>query len=116
MNRYIIYCSEEQTRKALQLGAPIEIDSHSHGRPYIQNGTSFYLCPTSEQMIGWLEEQGIQVSIMFSYQVSPKKWNYDLDNNNLILFEHNSMSYTTRKEATLAAIDAALGYLEHIKV
>ncbi|MCQ2257866.1 MAG: hypothetical protein MJZ41_07735 [Bacteroidaceae bacterium] len=128
---YTTYCTPEQTKKALEFGAPIEANKdYSNGNlpetlciygdiinkdVYGIGECTILHIPTTCQMIGWLEEQGIQISIMFCYQVSSLRWNYDLDNNNMILFEHNSIGYPTRKEATLAAIDAALEYLTNNK-
>lgn len=113
MNKYTLYCTHEQTKKALGLGAPIERDGYED-RPYVYIDGA-YLIPTAEQMIGWLEEKGIQISIMFCYKVSSLRWNYDLDNTNIILFEHNSIGYPSRKEAVLAAIDASLEHLTNNK-
>lgn len=113
MNEYIIYCTKEQTKKALELGAPIEMDSHSHGMPYIQDKTNFFICPTAEQMIGWLEKQGL-----WEIQIT-RKWGY----NGWYFYLYNSMgndlvdfetAYLSRKGATLAAIDEALEYLNLI--
>ena len=48
MDRYTIYCTEEQTKKALELGAPIESE-------YIELiCKSFLIYPTAEQMIGFI--------------------------------------------------------------
>lgn len=106
MNKYTIYCTEKQTKKALELGAPIERDGYED-RPYIYYDGA-YLIPTVEQMIGWLEEQGIMFNIATNpfdeYKViMSKAGNYD----NIANIEWNKR----RKEATLAAIDAALEYL-----
>lgn len=117
MNKYIIYCTEEQTKKALELGAPIrrEIDLFS---PNMENLPTFrdtkdsdivVFIPTAEQITGWLEEQGIRLHIdaQFNntyswYVVAPGK-----------ISALNECA--TRKEATLAAIDAALDYLSKNK-
>ena len=78
MNRYTIYCTEEQTKKALELGAPLNCCYHNDDfQNTIKIGSLHYVeIPTAEQMLGWLED-----------------------------------NYESRKEATLAAIDAALEYL-----
>lgn len=65
MNRYTIYCTEEQAKKALELGAPIETIRLQTGENppidsiYISQQFEHYYIPTAEQMLGWLEEQGI---------------------------------------------------------
>lgn len=74
MNDYTIYCTEDQTKKALELGAPIELWSEYHKKQehdfkldtpipckQFTNGYCVASCPTAEQMIGWLEEQGVWV-------------------------------------------------------
>ncbi|MCQ2299657.1 MAG: hypothetical protein MJZ81_06000 [Bacteroidales bacterium] len=114
MEQYSIFCTEAQTRKALELGAPIKI------RPYVTqekaidfayvNAGMIFNCPTAEQMIGWLEGLGLkfrvyQTIVTWTYMVGVKepddiRWEEGLD---------------SRKEATLAAIDAALEYLSKNK-
>ena len=97
MKQYTIYCTPEQARKALGLGAPIE---------YKLKGTC--KTPTAEQMIGWLEEQGLH-------------FDFEFITITCCMVQHNGTylcnPFTgTRKEATLAAIDAALEYLSQTKV
>lgn len=115
MDRYAILCTESQTRKALTLGAPIETCGYYYKQQFGCNtisDTDLHIIPTAEQMIGWLEEQGI----MFNIATNPfdefkvimsKAGGYD----NIANIEWNE----SRKEATIAAIDAALEYLENIK-
>lgn len=113
---YTIYCTPEQTKKALELGAPIKytlerlIDSCF--KPII---------PTAEQMISWLEEQGMLIDVSFIGTDKPKMQGdkifiyhvFDLNEwKELIPF---SRIYSSRKEATLASIDAALEYLSNNK-
>lgn len=118
MNRYTIYCTEEQTRKALELGAPIEIlPNYTEYRvfPFIKckdGNDRPCIIPTAEQMIGWLEEQGVFISVSrllsceeYSVYIYTKKGRY---------YERDKRSLT-RGEATLSAIDAALEYLENLK-
>lgn len=96
MERYIIQCTEEQIKKALELGAPIEDDG------------SFLSLPTAEEMLGWLEEQ--YFNEIHVEQNARKTWSYIMyDKKDNCIDEQ--YGYTTRKEATLAAIDAALEYL-----
>lgn len=120
MDKYTIPCTEEQTKKALKLGAPINLDYHKDD---FENSIKIRnLCyaeaPTAEQMIGWLEEIGVLVDINpinglhFNWILRTKE--LDEGSNQLMwesqytTFEHE---YNSRKEATLAAIDAALKYL-----
>lgn len=60
---YTIYCTAEQTKQALELGAQIEyakvIDTINGNSIRIPEETGeFYLIPTAEQMIGWLQSKG----------------------------------------------------------
>lgn len=127
-NEYTIYCTEEQTRKALELGAPIEFEIEFpinfetlERSPYPdikmgEDGEPILINPTAEQMIGWLEEQGIIVTIEhfhrdYGYSISVIKNGLDTS----IAFQACINSNMTRKEATLAAIDSAMGYLMGIK-
>lgn len=88
MSKYTISCSKEQVEKALKLGAEEE-----------------YL--TAEEMCGWLEEQE-PISDIDVYKYN-SFWYYEVWLNK----EKPLKSRTNqgRKEATLAAIDAALDYL-----
>lgn len=106
MEQYTIYCTEEQTKKAMELGAPIELE----GEIYYPNGAAYPKRPTSEQMIGWLEEcEEIDEIVLMK---SEDNWAYIVFTGlrpNIEMVWH--ASYLTRKEATLAAIDVALDYL-----
>ena len=115
MNHYTIYCTEEQTRKALELGAPIVILPNYEefkGFPFVRCKNGYeYPCqkPTAEQMIGWLEEEWCcsftitkDIVGLYLYVVRDKK-------KNII---SKQFRYNFRKEATLAAIDAALDYIK----
>ena len=115
MNRYTIYCTEEQTKKALELGAPI---SNAVGMIDIVNKKYFFdskgnfiIIPTAEQMIGWLRTKGFAFGITeynedlndyVSWQVEnkrDKKWYISGD------------KLKSLNDAVIAAINAALDYL-----
>lgn len=115
MVRFTIYCTEEQTKKALEFGAPIEVIVKNHKGnvttdSMILNGD---LCriPTSEQMIGWLEIRKIFIYIIPCYGISCS-WYIASKGYNKYGYTSNVMVCKTRKEATLEAIDAALEYLQ----
>lgn len=110
MNRYTIYCTPEQIKRALELGAPIEVDFQFNFKTAIINRIA-YIVPTAEQMIGWLEENGI-LDIVISRRMSPKTYGYTVwfSENTFVQEKH---SFTSRREATLVAIDVALEYLEN---
>lgn len=116
---YTIYCTLEQTKKALELGAHIErvIFTTNDAYKYTKINEGIYIIPTAEQMIGWLEEQGILCDVFptgdygndgFGMRIMIKA-------KRLNRFESDAITYSTRKEATLAAIDAALDYLTNNK-
>lgn len=128
MEKYKIFCTEEQTKKALELGAPIE-RGHESSRYFnigvptlfdekdeicrVKNSVIFI--PTAEQMMGWLITNGFAFGIIdyndgFNDHVFwrvankfDKKW-YVADD-----------KLKDPKEAVLAAIDTALDYLSKIK-
>lgn len=111
MDKYTIYCTEAQTRKAAELGAPIDFKCHvvhylDGGYSYEieeKNGEPILETPTAEQMISWAEEQGFVIEIILSDEEHP--WTFAINK------VKDVCVYDTRKEATLAAIDAALEYL-----
>ena len=119
MNKYTIYCTEEQTKKALELGAPIEVhdtfDSYDIKESNIFYKDKFIELPddrlieriTAEQMLGWLRSKGFRFKIV--EHESYVYWQYSIDD----YFDHNNKP--SAKEATLAAIDAALEYLSNNK-
>lgn len=129
MDKYTIYCTEEQTKKALELGAPLHtiifksvsafkalkiIDSGNLKNNHTlldncqQSGdycSKLITNPTAEQMIGWLEEKGVTVEIV----KCETHWfarTYSHENTNF-----NKGRFFSRKGAILASIDSALDYL-----
>lgn len=112
MDKFTIYCTAEQTRKAFELGAPIQYASINDVRleRYIYVGEEYYVFPTAEQMIGWLEDQDIYFEI--DHYTYTKRYHCTITD----FTGYTSKTFTgTRKEATLAAIYAALEYLESTK-
>lgn len=120
MNNYTIYCTNEQTKKAFELGAPIRTVKSIRTKDtilsddvieYDENTFTYVVSPTAEQMIGWLEEklQEIYVSHISD------GWYYSLiiTTYEVIPFSIGQKTFKTRKDATLAAIDAALNYLKN---
>lgn len=111
MNKYTIHCTQEQTEKALELDAPI---SNAVGmadivkEKYFADGKgNFIILPTAEQMINWLEEQGLQIDADWSWggQITMYVWDKAEHKH---VYTYNSKS---RQEATLVVIDAALDFL-----
>lgn len=111
MENFTIFCTPGQTNKAIELGAPIRFASINEIRLgrfiEVESNNKAYVIPTAEQMIGWLEEQGIR-----SINIATCGYTIWLTKK-----EYITEKYITRnrKEATLAAIDAALEYIENLK-
>ena len=113
MDKYTIYCTEEQTRKALELGAPIEVDFQFNSKTVIINNKA-YIVPTAEQMMGWLrKEKGLFVETYLNceccYSFSP-----------IVSIKEDGEIIQLEAEddpdmATIVAIDAALEYLTNNK-
>lgn len=112
MEIYTIRCTPEQTKRAYNLGAPIQKGQGIyHGVKTIsitpQHEGSFYvIVPTIQQMIGWLRKEkyfsfnvidgcysNIKIKVTFGIELIYEDWG-DTEKN------------------TLKAIDAALSYLE----
>lgn len=119
MDRYTIHCTEEQTQKAIELGAPTELESEYYNptendfkleNPIacssFTNGYHYAKCPTADQMVGWLDEQGVFIEVGKSFVA-----NYQsvVHNTQSTIFYDEYL--TSREEATMVAIDTALDYL-----
>lgn len=107
MSDYTIFCTREQTYKAIELGAPITKDAGA-GFRYEE-----FPNPTAEQMIGWLRGKGVSakanaLSWDDEHNYAPFFQVHEIKSRRELLFGWRK-SY---EEATLAAIDAALDYLE----
>lgn len=108
---YTIYCTAEQTKLAMKLGAQIELRSEV----YYPNGAAYPTNPTAEQMIGWLQSKGC-----YPYTMPLKR-----DGKNVIvarfLFYVDGGSTDTfcgfgeDNSVILNAIDTALTYLSNKK-
>lgn len=113
MNRYEIRCTAAQTKKALELGAPIEyVDRFNENLPceLIEftdtNGkkkSAEFVIPTAEQMIGFLRNKGIR----FHFDDITNFWRIVFN------LEIIAKGYSETKE--LDAIDKALEYLTNNK-
>lgn len=117
MNRYTIYCTEEQARNAIKLGAPLkeliyskDFENAEHAIvEEIYYTLRHYEVPTAEQMIGWLREKDLYINIIH-VSAGYTSWVKTIKEN-ITLSEGNTGFVNSFEEATLAAIDAALGYL-----
>ena len=109
MNKYTIYCTSEQTKRAYELGAPIEKPSNSLFES-LENKI-----PTTEQMCGWLREKyNIHVYVLQCQNLTyiPQG---NICNNGVTtqLFDWDYEEYfDSYQQAIHIAIDTALKYLE----
>lgn len=109
MDKYSFYCTPEQTKEAFELGAPIKM-------VLLEGNQLQPIQPTAEQMIGWLEEQGLAIDVI--NDGSGFKWSAWVKQSSCLDFhfiDENHRCVSSRQEATLAAIDAALDYLNNKK-
>lgn len=118
MSKYTIYCTPEQTKKAFKFHAPMirlygwnestdgnlkELLTKNRQAELfrLKSGTIICgFCPTTGDMIGWLEEQGFEFETGKCYATVDYK-----DKGCLGMYSD------TREKATLSAIDTALEYL-----
>lgn len=121
MDNYTIYCSEQQTKRALELGAPIKLigyvdctgwdDEPTPANSIVNNGKYFEI-PTAEQMIGWLRGK----NILFRFDDETNYWSICDANDDA--FDDTSDDdaiplrwYNWSDNKELGAIDVALEYL-----
>lgn len=107
MDKYTIYCSDEQTKKAIEFGAPIETKRVIQG--YEVDIPSHPKHPTAEQMIGWLDEIGQTIEVC-RLDEGTTDWYINVND-----VQVSADCYPSRKEAVLAAIDFALNFLGKYK-
>lgn len=113
MKEFTIYCTPEQTRKALELGVPLNSCYHNDDfQNTIKIGSLHYVeIPTAEQMMGWLRTKGFGFGI--TEYIDHVFWRVANDHDERWYISDDKLTDT--KEATLAAIDAALEYLSKNK-
>lgn len=118
MEQYVNFCTAEQTKRAYKLCAPIETRRYTCPHSWIVTTLSeekmILRIPTTQQMIGWLSEKGIFITLDAEYSYDTKNivfywciFKFDPYYNYLLSEKCNNY-----KESELAAIDAALDYLE----
>lgn len=105
MEKYTIYCTEEQIKKALELGVPIQVVnsilSNSIKTVLVSNG--FAIIPTAEQMIGFLRSKGMK----FYFNDITTLWQ--------IVYNTKIIGQGCSDNKELATIDSALEYLSKNK-
>lgn len=122
MNTFTIFCTEAQTRRALELGAPINIRCSYNGyyplpfiREIIVEPHHFAEVPTAEQMLGWLKTKGFAFGITNYNDGFNDHVFWRVANNQDKRWYISDDKLKDPKEAVLAAIDAALNYLKNKK-
>lgn len=117
MDDFTIHCTEAQTEKALKIGAPIKMITFARpmdGQEIVILDGDFYKIPTAEQMISWLEEKGIFISIQRIKECGGTySYYYTIEHNEHGYLTNGLWTFDSRPEAALAAIDAALEYLSN---
>lgn len=117
MNKYTIPCTKEQTKKAIELGAPIDyssvcyegFDIIDHNEDY--SSVMYAIIPTAEEMVGWLETQYVRVYAQPYTDECDTKFKGKIHT----IGDCTVKISKSRKIAILAAIDAALEYLNKKK-
>lgn len=109
INNYTIPCTPEQTRKARELGAPLNSCYHNDDfQNTIKIGSLHYVeIPTAEQMMGWLRTKGFGFGI--TEYIDHVFWRVANDQDKKWYRSDDTLK--DPKDAVLAAIDATLEYL-----
>lgn len=134
MSDYTLFCTPEQTRKALELGAPIKeamsrynawnalqriksgketYEEYANKGVAIINGkyvVKALTIPTAEQMLGFFRSKNIHIVIQKDVVDDWSAYGHEIAPVEFTVFDRLT-GYKSYKEATLAAIDAALEYL-----
>lgn len=118
MNEYTLYCTKDQTKKVLELGATLTEDRSDwfNTANHICVGDTifgdiWYHCPTVEQMFGFFRSKNIHIVI---HKDAVDKWSvygHEIMPIEFTVFDRLT-GFDSYEEATLAAIDAILEYLE----
>lgn len=121
MDEFTIWCTPEQTRKALELGAPIVTTSKepsmffcaAHPKTIrmngIKNAEKDFTCaiPTTEQMLGWLDDKINDIQTIKNVDGTYAYVFYPTVEDDY----QSGGQFVSRSEAILAVIDTALEYL-----
>lgn len=121
MKEFTIYCTEEQTRRAYELGARIErhvvfCEGCVRIGKTVNNERLYGIAPTAEQMCGWLRERGLHAYAFPSNGNTGEIYIGEVDeltNNGFACLL--STEAKEPEQALLAAIDLALDYLSNSK-
>lgn len=117
ISNYTNYCTEAQTKKALELG--ILIEKSDTPTTLFDEKRGWIKIPTLEEMVGWLDDQGLSISVEaepFKGGNCDRRWISKIHNINSLTNHHSYPclywnSGISRKDVTIYAIDAALDYL-----
>lgn len=116
MEEFSIYCTEELTKRALKLGAPIDntgtpddMSSITFCHEYDNGDWVIVFRPTAEQMKNWLK----RVHKIYIHIYEWDFWEYDMSYNGQY---YEGMFYKTEEEALFAAFNVALDILEEVEI
>lgn len=117
MQDYTVYCTEEHTRRAYALGAPLETSDRlcgwtQHSIIIMEhNDPVFVRIPTTQQMIGWLREKSIIILPFWKTGIQYAIFVICNMGNDIDYIDETEMPYK-EQQAELAAIDVAMNYIE----
>lgn len=120
MKKYTIYCTPEQTRKAIKLGAPIKECGYYYKQKIgceTISDTDLRIIPTAEQMRGWLMDKLCAKTFQTKHYSlrDIEGYGYLIIGKDCVIERAPVLNgrwlLCSDREATLAAIDAALEYL-----
>lgn len=126
MNKYTIWCTKEQAKRALALGAPLveyseEADNYGIPElfvPVCQTEETAVVdkveIPTAEQLKGWMLEENGLLFLIEPDEYEPGVLHMVIHDMHIVGFDIYGEVFGANdiKQATLDAIDGALGYLE----
>lgn len=117
MDQFTIFCTPDQTKRAIDLGAPIIKSTFVTGQKWMYIDKTIFLIPTAEQLIGFMfKHKGLQALRIIHYPES-NRWGYTLiikmHSIGVTLSENKDQLFSSQPEATLGAIDAILDFLKN---
>lgn len=116
MEEFTIYCTPEQTRKALELGAPLNSCYHNGDfQNTIKIGSLHYVeVPTAEQMINWLRiKHKVFCNVIDEYSHGIENFIYYIEVNkgHNDIFRSRHEYELSHDKAVMCVINLALKYL-----
>lgn len=120
MKQYTNYCTYEQTKQALKLGAPLDSKplrdfDYDEQYYYCKENRKYYVIPTTQQMMEWLIEK-LEITEWNLVYYGGAFWNFEsygfeIHSKNMLM-KRGVNTCKTRKEAIIYSINKLLDYLE----